>query len=103
VQTVVTVTIKRTLKGGYPAGVTLEVGQLGGVLDGTDYQNADAAPLEMGKTYLLLLQTFADRPAALVNPVQGQYLATGSSYVARSGNMIGLSDATLRAAGMQTN
>ncbi|MGI5486254.1 hypothetical protein [Microtetraspora malaysiensis] len=65
--------VKKVYKGAVQPGQTIEIQQLGGQLDGITYQEAEAYPLKQETGYVLFLQTYPDAPAALLNPVQGQY------------------------------
>jgi hypothetical protein len=71
--TVYQATVADVYKGAATAGQTIEVQQMGGTLHGVTYEVCDAHPLAGGNSYILLLQTYPDSPAALLNPLQGQY------------------------------
>jgi hypothetical protein len=78
VVTVFAAEVVEVLKGTAKAGQTIEVKQLGGVLNGVTYVDASATSLLADTTYLLFLQTYPNAPASLLNPQQGQYLMSAS-------------------------
>jgi hypothetical protein len=76
VVTVSTVKIVDVVKGAANPGDLIEVSQLGGVLNGVQYVEADTTTLSpaTGTDYVLMLAAHgADDPYDLVNPVQGMY------------------------------
>jgi len=73
ISTVHTFQISKVFKGKATTGQSIEVKEIGGVLDGVTYKNADATPLAAGTKYTLFLQTYPDSPASLLNPQQGKY------------------------------
>lgn len=73
VVTVHKIRITELHKGVGNVGDIVEVKELGGDLDGTEYISEGTTPLIAGKPYLLFLTTFPDAPASMITPVQGQY------------------------------
>ena len=65
------------------AGEVIEVGQMGGELDGVSYE-ATRFPLDEDGTYLLFLHEFDGVPAALLNPTQAGYVVTTSGTLEAS-------------------
>ncbi|GLX01474.1 hypothetical protein Misp02_55600 [Microtetraspora sp. NBRC 16547] len=65
--------VKKVFKGSAQPGQMIEIQQLGGQLNGVTYQEAEAHPLKQNTGYVLFLETYPDAPAALLNPLQGQY------------------------------
>ena len=63
------------------AGEVIEVSQMGGEIDGVNYE-ATQFPLDEGTTYLLFLQEFDGAPAALLNPTQAGYVVTSGALEA---------------------
>jgi hypothetical protein len=72
--TVSTLTVTRVHKGAAKVGSTIEVKQLGGTLNGVNYSAEGVSAFRAQTPYLLFLATFADAPASLLNPEQGQYV-----------------------------
>jgi hypothetical protein len=98
--TVYRATITKVHKGQAKAGQSVEIQQLGGVLGGITYREKHARPLAGGKNYLLFLQTFPDAPAALLNPLQGQYpLDRAGTPAPLSGNPIKVTNGDLKRLG----
>jgi hypothetical protein len=73
VQTVRSVEISKVYKGNVRAGQTIEVKEMGGIVDGITYKIADSTPLSTDNSYTLFLETYPDSPASLLNPDQGKY------------------------------
>jgi hypothetical protein len=81
--TVSTVTVTRVHKGTVKVGSTIEVKQLGGKYQGVNYRADGVAAFRAKTPYLLFLATFADAPASLLNPEQGQYVLDASGTPTR--------------------
>ncbi|MEV0307936.1 hypothetical protein [Nonomuraea fuscirosea] len=70
--------ITRVFKGDLAGGGSIEVRQLGGELDGEKLTAQDEVKLEQNESYLLFVHSWDDtQDTTLVNPGQGQYVATG--------------------------
>lgn len=73
--TIFTVEIEKTYKGNANKKDTIEIKQLGGVIGNIEYvfENDAEVKLEKGKKYVFFLETYADSPASLLNPIQASY------------------------------
>ena len=92
VVTVRTVTVSRVFKGAVRPGDVVQVKQLGGKLDGVTYSEEHGVPLQENGQYTLFLETYADQPASLLNPVQAQYrVESGDALRSLPGNEISTS------------
>jgi len=82
VYTVSKVRITQVFKGDVKKGDVIEVKQMGGVLDKTEYRNEGTAYLKKSAQYLLFLMGFddPDMPYSLLNPVQAQYQYSKGGY-----------------------
>ncbi len=67
---------------------SIDVKQLGGLMDGVMYISQGVEQLVQDGEYLLFLETYDKSPAALLNPVQGMYYVEGSTVTARPENSI---------------
>ncbi|MCT9931793.1 hypothetical protein N5079_16395 [Planotetraspora sp. A-T 1434] len=65
--------VTKVYKGAAQVGQSIDVQQLGGTLNGITYQEEEEHALQQNQGYVLFLQTYPDAPAALLNPLQGQY------------------------------
>ncbi|MEZ0073767.1 hypothetical protein [Planotetraspora sp. GP83] len=65
--------VTKVYKGAAQVGQSIDIQQLGGKLNGITYQEEEAHALQQNQGYVLFLQTYPDAPAALLNPLQGQY------------------------------
>jgi predicted component of type VI protein secretion system len=94
--TVSTLTVTRVHKGAAKVGSTIEVKQLGGTYSGVTYRAEGVSAFRAQTPYLLFLATFADAPASLLNPEQGQYVLDAAGNPTRvSPNGIAVSAADL--------
>ena len=73
VYTIYTFAISDCYKGCESSGDTVEVSQLGGVLNGVNYVFSDGDQFKTNKKYILFLNTFTGLPAVLLNPEQAAY------------------------------
>jgi hypothetical protein len=71
VHTVFTAVVGRTFKG--RASSPLEIKQGGGGYRGTDHVEVGSVGLQPEAHYLVFVEVYADAPASLLNPTQGQY------------------------------
>ncbi|MET8868177.1 hypothetical protein ABZW11_35045 [Nonomuraea sp. NPDC004580] len=71
--TVYTAQVLQVHKGEAKVGQSIEVKELGGVLDGVTYKEESTTALQPDTGYVLFLETYPDSPAALLNPVQAKY------------------------------
>ncbi|MEA5118281.1 MAG: hypothetical protein VB036_11760 [Propionicimonas sp.] len=60
-------------RGTTTVGATIEVKQMGGVLNGVRY-STDEAQLETGKSYLLFLETYPNSPASILGGDVGMFV-----------------------------
>lgn len=67
---------------------SIDVKQLGGLMDGVMYISQDVEQLAQDGEYLLFLETYDKSPASLLSPVQGMYYVEGSTVTARPENSI---------------
>ncbi len=67
---------------------SIDVKQLGGLMDGVMYISQGVEQLVQDGEYFLFLETYDKSPAALLNPVQGMYYVEGSTVTARPENSI---------------
>lgn len=80
-------TVMKSWKGEVREGSIIKIKEaISAEIGGVEYQLADEAPLDAGRTYLLFLNTYPDAtpgvPAGLLNPWQGRYLLdVGSSLL----------------------
>lgn len=82
-------------KGDVEKGDVVEIKQLGGEFEGTQYISEDsAAVLQENAPYVLFLSTYNDSPASLINPFQGAYTIDGDKLAAGPDNI--LKDVTLQ-------
>jgi len=72
VYTIYTFKISDCYKGCDTPGTTVDVKQLGGVLENVTY-SASEVPFKVNKKYILFLATFDSSPAELLNPVEAAY------------------------------
>lgn len=70
VVTVHTLRVTEVIKGEAVVGGTVEVRQMGGVLDGVAHRFAGDEPLVAGPEYLLAMATYPDASASLLSPGQ---------------------------------
>jgi hypothetical protein len=95
--TVFEATVKKVIKGTATVGQVIEVQQSGGEFKGVTYQEADAHALKQNAGSLLFLETYPTAPAALLNPLQGQYpLDASGEPTELPGNTVDISSATLK-------
>lgn len=73
--TVYTIKIEKAYKGDYAENDVIEVKQLGGIIGNIEYALEDSidAKLEKEHKYVFFLETYADSPASLLNPLQASY------------------------------
>ncbi|MFL1378321.1 hypothetical protein [Nocardiopsis protaetiae] len=71
--TVHEVQVTSVVSGDAEVGETIEIKQLGGVLDGVEYIEPGAVALEAGRPHLLFLSGVYDVPFSLINAHQGAY------------------------------
>ncbi len=67
---------------------SIDVKQLGGLMDGVMYISQGVEQLVQDGEYLLFLETYDKSPASLLNPIQGMYYVEGSTVTARPENSI---------------
>ncbi|GAA1458779.1 hypothetical protein NE857_27600 [Nocardiopsis exhalans] len=71
--TVHEVEVTSVLSGDADVGQSIEIKQLGGVLDGVEYVEEGAIALDPGEPHLLILSGIHDVPLSLINSHQGAY------------------------------
>jgi hypothetical protein len=83
--TVYQVSIKQVISGNAQAGETIEVGVLGGTIDGVVHVDPEAPSLQKQATYALYLQEFpGEVPAQLMNNKQAAYKKTPAGFASVS-------------------
>ncbi|MDO5066587.1 MAG: hypothetical protein Q4D96_04845 [Propionibacteriaceae bacterium] len=88
VHTVHAVYVERVLQGTALPRTTVEVGELGGVHQGTRYTTPTGILLEQRKSYVLFLEVHDDHPASFLNPVQSVYEREGDTLRPLPGNTL---------------
>lgn len=83
-------------RGTASVGATIEVGQLGGELNGMRY-TTDEAQLETGKSYLLFLATYPGSPASILGGDVGIFLRDGDNHFTSLGQPEWTADAAMLA------
>jgi hypothetical protein len=92
VVTVRTARVVTAYKGAVRVGDSIDVKEMGGMLEGVVHQEAGGVPLTGDARHVLFLETYPDSPASLLNPTQGQYLVDGSgAFIPVGGNPLTLS------------
>ncbi|CAL9547253.1 hypothetical protein SUDANB121_04379 [Nocardiopsis dassonvillei] len=77
--TVHEVEVTSVVSGDAQVGETIEIKQLGGVMDGVEYVEPGAVALEAGRPHLLFLSGVYDVPFSLINSHQGAYSVESDS------------------------
>lgn len=83
---------------------SIDVKQLGGLMDGVMYISQGVEQLVQDGEYLLFLETYDKSPASFLSPVQGMYYVEGSTVTARPENSIAvtLEDLSALSAGTES-
>ncbi|MFT4229479.1 MAG: hypothetical protein QM602_04240 [Microbacterium sp.] len=79
--TVYDATVQTVYRGDVKTGDLIQVKQLGGTIDGTDYTVDGTTPLVKGDTVLLFLATYPDSAASILGGDAGYFISEGDSYV----------------------
>lgn len=94
--TVFNVQVTHGYKGILAHTETIRIKQIGGKVNGNKKVHPEgSADLKIGNTYLLLLESYEDVPASLVNPIQGAYVILENQYLGHSENEIMLDKPSL--------
>jgi hypothetical protein len=96
--TVSKVRVSEVYRGNVSVGDVIEIKQLGGFIDGTEYRSDSEKYLSINEQYLLFLLEYADKgmPYCLLNPTQAQYKSTNGVFKKVSTNGFNLDMERLR-------
>ncbi|GAA4360785.1 hypothetical protein [Paeniglutamicibacter cryotolerans] len=78
--TVFAATVNTVYLGEVKPGEVINVGQLGGTMDGTEYTVTGSRPLQEGQTVILFLATYPDAPASILGGDAGVFTQVGDEY-----------------------